>query len=167
MSIEDRQSELCGGYTGLCLLSVLYPAFKITEDTHSEVKRLFDKFAEYYDENEDTSEEEWECLGEIEDICYDLYEEFMTVFCQSDPQFCQTSNMSASVDLLKRLWSELNDLNFEYSDVEEIFMDWDACLDPLQYDSIDDFVSDANNEEILYLNFIRVVTDTFDVEFGE
>lgn len=165
MSIEDRQADVVGLYHGLCYLSIVYPAFKIEQEVFEEMTRLMDKFSEAYEDNEECSEQETDCLSDAEYLCMELTEEFLALLSEDEsPQWYEEWCDPNTIDLMRSMWEDVRKL--KYTEVHSLYIDLDALVEPLQFSIFEEFKQHLTDDGF-NINFIRIVTDGYDLEYGE
>lgn len=163
MSIEDRQADVVGLYHGLCYLSIVYPAFKIEQEVFEEMTRLMDKFSEAYEDNEECSEQETECLSEAEYLCMELIEDFLALLSEDEsPQWYEEWCDTDTIGLMCSMWEDVRQLT--YNEVHSLYIDFEAVVEPLHFSQFEEFKQHVKDFNI---NFIRIVTDGYDLEYGE
>ena len=165
MSIEDQQADIVGVYNGLSYLSIVYPMFKITQDDHNNMMQLMQLFADAYDKNVECSDQEKQCLREADDLCKLLTSKFIeTLSTDISPKWNEEFVDMETIDVISSLWEDISQL--KYTEIYSLYVDIEGWFEPLQFSLFEEFKQHLTDDGF-NINFIRIVTDGYDLEYGE
>ena len=156
MSIEDRQSEIVGTYNALCIISMIYPPFDISDDYHQSMLQLLNDFSNAYEENEETSELEQDCLDEMNYICEEIIEELLS--CLQLGQDVYRYDTVFQYVHGKEIVHFLQDTCKEHEIYEIVLTSW-CTSDPLSFYCLNDWYVEVRDVQDCRLTSINVVLD--------
>lgn len=156
MSIEDRQSEIISAYNALCIATMIYPPFDISDDYHQSMLQLLSDFANAYEDNEETSEQEQNCLDEMSYLCKELMEEFVS--CLQNGHDVYSYDIVFKDDHSKEIVHFLQDTCMKY-EIYEIVLTSLCTSDPLSFDCLNDWYIEVLDIQDCRLTSINIVLD--------